>query len=326
MGFPAYRPRRMRANPAVRAFVRETRVEPGDLVYPVFVKPGAGVRDEVASMPGVFQLSIDQLAAEVDELRSCRVNSLMLFGLPARKDERGSEAYDDRGVVQQAVRAIKERYPQLMVITDVCLCEYTDHGHCGLVDGERVLNDESVELLAATAVSHARAGADIVAPSDMMDGRVAAIRQALDAAGLERTAIMSYAAKFASGFYGPFREAAGSTPGFGDRKSYQMDPANGDEAVREALSDVEQGADMIIVKPALAFGDIIWRTKRETHLPVVAYNVSGEYAMVKAAAANGWLDERKVVLEALCGMKRAGADIIITYHALDAARWLAERA
>ena len=238
----------------------------------------------------------------------------------------GSEAYADDGIVQQAVRAIKERYPQLVVITDVCLCEYTDHGHCGVVEDGYVLNDETVDLLAQTAVSHARAGADIVAPSDMMDGRVAAIRQALDAAGLERTAIMSYAAKFASGFYGPFREAAGSTPGFGDRKSYQMDPANGDEAVREALSDVEQGADMIIVKPALAFGDIIWRTKRETHLPVVAYNVSGEYAMVKAAAANGWLDERKVVLEALCGMKRAGADIIITYHALDAARWLAERA
>lgn len=320
------RPRRLRANETIRAMVREHHLRADDFVYPLFVCHGTGVEDPIGSMPGVCRYSLDRLEPVLDEATALGVPAVILFGIPASKDAVGSEAYADDGIVQQAVRAIKERYPQLVVITDVCLCEYTDHGHCGVVEDGYVLNDETVDLLAQTAVSHARAGADIVAPSDMMDGRVAAIRQALDAAGLERTAIMSYAAKFASGFYGPFREAAGSTPGFGDRKSYQMDPANGGEAVREALSDVEQGADMIIVKPALAFGDIIWRTKRETHLPVVAYNVSGEYAMVKAAAANGWLDERKVVLEALCGMKRAGADIIITYHALDAARWLAERA
>lgn len=320
------RPRRLRANETIRAMVREHHLRADDFVYPLFVCHGTGVEDPIGSMPGVCRYSLDRLEPVLDEATALGVPAVILFGIPASKDAVGSEAYADDGIVQQAVRAIKERYPQFVVITDVCLCEYTDHGHCGVVEDGYVLNDETVDLLAQTAVSHARAGADIVAPSDMMDGRVAAIRQALDAAGLERTAIMSYAAKFASGFYGPFREAAGSTPGFGDRKSYQMDPANGDEAVREALSDVEQGADMIIVKPALAFGDIIWRTKRETHLPVVAYNVSGEYAMVKAAAANGWLDERKVVLEALCGMKRAGADIIITYHALDAARWLAERA
>lgn len=320
------RPRRLRQNEAVRAMVREHELRAADFVYPLFVCHGARIADPVGSMPGVCRYSLDRLPAVLDDVVGLGIPAVILFGIPERKDAVGSEAYADDGIVQRAVRAIREQYPQLVVITDVCLCEYTDHGHCGLVDGERVLNDESVALLAATAVSHARAGADIVAPSDMMDGRVAAIRQALDAAGLERTAIMSYAAKFASGYYGPFREAAGSTPGFGDRKGYQMDPANGDEAVREALLDVEQGADMIIVKPALAFGDIVWRTKQETHLPVVAYNVSGEYAMVKAAAANGWLDERKVVLESLCGMKRAGADIIITYHALDAARWLAERA
>lgn len=320
------RPRRLRANETIRAMVREHRLHADDFVYPLFVCHGAGVEDPIGSMPGVCRYSLDRLEPVLDEATALGIPAVILFGIPASKDAVGSEAYADDGIVQRAVRAIKERYPQLVVITDVCLCEYTDHGHCGVVEDGYVLNDETVDLLAQTAVSHARAGADIVAPSDMMDGRVAAIRQALDAAGLERTAIMSYAAKFASGFYGPFREAAGSTPGFGDRKSYQMDPANGDEAVREALSDVEQGADMIIVKPALAFGDIIWRTKRETHLPVVAYNVSGEYAMVKAAAGCGWLDERKVVLESLCGMKRAGADIIITYHALDAARWLAERA
>ena len=277
MGFPAYRPRRMRANPAVRAFVRETRVEPGDLVYPVFVKPGAGVRDEVASMPGVFQLSIDQLAAEVDELRSCRVNSLMLFGLPARKDERGSEAYDDRGVVQQAVRAIKEHAPDFHVITDVCLCEYTSHGHCGVLD-ERggVDNDETLGLLAAEAVS----------------------------------------------YYGPFRDAADSAPAFGDRSAYQMDPANSVEALREVRLDIEEGADLVIVKPALSYLDVVRRVKDAFAFPTVAYNVSGEYAMVKAAAAQGWIDERRVVLETLLSMKRAGADAIITYHAKDAARWI----
>lgn len=275
MGFPAYRPRRMRANPAVRAFVRETRVEPGDLVYPVFVKPGAGVRDEVASMPGVFQLSIDQLAAEVDELRSCRVNSLMLFGLPARKDERGSEAYDDRGVVQQAVRAIKEHAPDFHVITDVCLCEYTSHGHCGVLD-ERggVDNDETLGLLAAEAVSHARAGADMVAPSDMMDGRVGALRSALDEAGFSHVPIMAYAAKYASGYYGPFRDAADSAPAFGDRSAYQMDPANSDEALREVRLDIEEGADLVIVKPALSYLDVVRRVKDAFAFPTVAYNVS----------------------------------------------------
>ena len=320
------RPRRLRETAGLRAMVREHHVRVDDLIYPLFVCSGTGKQEPVPSMPGVFHYSLDRLGPVLDEVAGKGIPAILLFGLPAFKDARGTQAYADDGIVQQAVALAKQRHPELTVITDVCLCEYTDHGHCGLVEDGYVLNDETVELLAQTAVSHARAGAHIVAPSDMMDGRVAAIRQALDAAGLERTAIMSYAAKFASGYYGPFREAAGSTPGFGDRKGYQMDPANGDEAVREALLDVEQGADMIIVKPALAFGDIIWRTKQETHLPVVAYNVSGEYAMVKAAAANGWLDERKVVLESLCGMKRAGADIIITYHALDAARWLAERA
>ncbi|HIW76845.1 MULTISPECIES: porphobilinogen synthase [Gordonibacter] len=320
------RPRRLRANETIRAMVREHELRVTDFIYPLFVCHGTDVADPVGSMPGVFRYSLDRLPAVLDEVVGLGIPGIILFGIPAHKDAVGSEAYADDGIVQQAVRAIKERYPNLVVITDVCLCEYTDHGHCGLVKDGYVQNDETVELLAQTAVSHARAGADMVAPSDMMDGRVAAIRQALDAAGLERVAIMSYAAKFASGFYGPFREAAGSAPGFGDRKSYQMDPANGDEAIREALADVAEGADLIIVKPALAFGDIMWRTKQETRLPVVAYNVSGEYSMVKAAAANGWLDERKVVLEALCGMKRAGASLIITYHALDAARWLTGRA
>lgn len=320
------RPRRLRANETIRAMVREHELRVTDFIYPLFVCHGTDVADPVGSMPGVCRYSLDRLPAVLDEVVGLGIPGIILFGIPAHKDAVGSEAYADDGIVQQAVRAIKERYPNLVVITDVCLCEYTDHGHCGLVKDGYVQNDETVELLAQTAVSHARAGADMVAPSDMMDGRVAAIRQALDAAGLERVAIMSYAAKFASGFYGPFREAAGSTPGFGDRKSYQMDPANGDEAIREALADVAEGADLIIVKPALAFGDIMWRTKQETRLPVVAYNVSGEYSMVKAAAANGWLDERKVVLEALCGMKRAGASLIITYHALDAARWLTGRA
>lgn len=320
------RPRRLRANETIRAMVREHELRVTDFIYPLFVCHGTDVADPVGSMPGVCRYSLDRLPAVLDEVVGLGIPGIILFGIPAHKDAVGSEAYADDGIVQQAVRAIKERYPNLVVITDVCLCEYTDHGHCGLVKDGYVQNDETVELLAQTAVSHARAGADMVAPSDMMDGRVAAIRQALDAAGLERVAIMSYAAKFASGFYGPFREAAGSTPGFGDRKSYQMDPANGDEAIREALADVAEGADLIIVKPALAFGDIMWRMKQETRLPVVAYNVSGEYSMVKAAAANGWLDERKVVLEALCGMKRAGASLIITYHALDAARWLTGRA
>ncbi|WP_101722965.1 porphobilinogen synthase [Eggerthella timonensis] len=323
MGFPAYRPRRMRANPTVRAFVRETSVEPSDFIYPLFVKPGTGVRDEVPSMPGVFQLSVDQLAGEVDELRRCRVASVMLFGLPAHKDERGSEAYDDGGIVQEAVRAIKRCAPDFHVITDVCLCEYASHGHCGVLD-ERgdVDNDATLELLAAEAVSHARAGADMVAPSDMMDGRVAALRAALDEAGFSRVPIMAYAAKYASGYYGPFRDAADSAPAFGDRSAYQMDPANSDEALREVRLDIEEGADLVIVKPALSYLDVVGRVKDAFAFPTVAYNVSGEYAMVKAAAAQGWIDERRVVLETLLSMKRAGADAIVTYHAKDAARWI----
>ena len=318
----AIRPRRLRRTPALRTMVRENRLDAADLIYPLFVRSGADVEEPIEAMPGQFRYTVDRLGPVLDAVTAHGIPAVILFGIPAEKDAAGSGAYDDGGIVQQAMRHIKKRHPDLVVIGDVCLCEYTDHGHCGLVEDGAVLNDETVELLALTAVSHARAGADIVAPSDMMDGRVEAIRSALDAAGFEQVAIMSYAAKFASGFYGPFREAAGSTPAFGDRAAYQMDPANGNEAVREALQDVEQGADMIIVKPALAFGDVIWRTKRETGLPVVAYNVSGEYAMVKAAAARGWIDERRVVLEALTGMKRAGADLVITYHALEVARWL----
>lgn len=325
MRFPDYRPRRMRANPTVRAFVRETVLDPSDFIYPLFVRSGAGVRNEVASMPGVFQLSVDQLASEVDELRRCHVGSLILFGLPARKDARGSEAYDDHGIVQEAVRAIKRHAPDFHVITDVCLCEYTDHGHCGVLD-ERgdVKNDDTLALLAAEAVSHARAGADMVAPSDMMDGRVAAIRRALDEAGFSQVPIMAYSAKYASGYYGPFRDAADSAPAFGDRSTYQMDPANSDEALREVQLDIEEGADLVIVKPALSYLDVVRRVKDSFAFPVVAYNVSGEYTMVKAAAAQGWIDERRVVLETLLSMKRAGADVLITYHAKDAARWIVE--
>lgn len=325
MRFPDYRPRRMRANPTVRAFVRETVLDPSDFIYPLFVRSGAGVRNEVASMPGVFQLSVDQLASEVDELRRCHVGSLILFGLPACKDARGSEAYDDHGIVQEAVRAIKRHAPDFHVITDVCLCEYTDHGHCGVLD-ERgdVKNDDTLALLAAEAVSHARAGADMVAPSDMMDGRVAAIRRALDEAGFSQVPMMAYSAKYASGYYGPFRDAADSAPAFGDRSTYQMDPANSDEALREVQLDIEEGADLVIVKPALSYLDVVRRVKDSFAFPVVAYNVSGEYAMVKAAAAQGWIDERRVVLETLLSMKRAGADVLITYHAKDAARWIVE--
>lgn len=323
MGYPAYRPRRMRANSTVRAFARETALEPSDFIYPVFVKPGTGGRDEVPSMPGVFQLSVDQLADEVDELARCGVRSLMLFGLPAHKDERGSEAYDDRGIVQEALRAIKRHAPDFHVIADVCLCAYTSHGHCGVL-GERgdVDNDETLKLLSAEAVSHARAGADMVAPSDMMDGRVGAIRAALDEAGFSHVPIMAYSAKYASGYYGPFRDAADSSPTFGNRSAYQMDPANSDEALREVRLDIEEGADLVIVKPALSYLDVVRRVKDVFAFPTVAYNVSGEYAMVKAAAAQGWIDERRVVLETLLSMKRAGADVIVTYHAKDAARWI----
>lgn len=325
MMFPAYRPRRMRANPAVRAFVRESVVQPSDFIYPLFVKPGSNVRTEISSMPGVFQLSVDQLAAEVDELRSCGVKSLILFGLPRKKDEYGSEAYDDHGMVQEAVRAIKGYAPDFHVITDVCLCEYTSHGHCGVIDERgQVKNDETLELLAKEAVSHARAGADMVAPSDMMDGRVAALRAALDAEGFSHVPIMAYSAKYASGYYGPFRDAADSAPAFGDRTAYQMDPANVEEALREVRLDIEEGADLVMVKPALSYLDVIRQVKDTFAFPTIAYNVSGEYAMVKAAAAQGWIDERRVVLESLLSMKRSGADAIITYHAKDAARWIIE--
>lgn len=318
------RPRRLRENASMRAMVRENGLHVDDLVYPLFVCCGEGKKEPVASMPGVFHYSIDQLGPVLDEAVELGVRAVLLFGLPDCKDARGTQAYAQDGIVQQAIAFAKRRHPSLLAISDVCLCEYTDHGHCGLVDGQRVLNDETVELLAATALSHAKAGADMVAPSDMMDGRIGAIRDALDANGFQHVAIMSYAAKFASAFYGPFREAADSAPQFGDRKTYQMDPANGDEALREVLLDVEEGADVIIVKPALSYGDVLYRTKQACGLPVAAYCVSGEYAMVKAAAAQGWIDERQVVLEALLGCKRAGADLLITYHALDAARWLAD--
>lgn len=324
--FPAYRPRRMRANEIVRNFIRETALSADDFIYPLFVKPGQGLRDEVASMPNVYQVSLDMLPAEIDELEDCGVRAVILFGLPSEKDERGSEAYCDHGIVQEAVRTIRAHCETMYVITDVCLCEYTSHGHCGMLDeAGYVENDETLELLAAEAVSHAKAGAHMVAPSDMMDGRVSVIRAALDEAGFENVPIMSYSTKYSSGFYGPFRDAADSAPSFGDRRGYQMDPANVEEGVREAQLDICEGADMVMVKPALPYLDVLSRVKRELRFPTVAYNVSGEYAMVKAAAQNGWIDEKRVVLELLLSIKRAGADAIITYHAKDAARWLAEQ-
>jgi len=316
------RPRRLRANDTIRAMVRENQLEINDLVYPMFVMFGEKLRVAVPSMPGVYNYSLDEFVVALQEVVGLGIPAVLLFGIPDKKDAVGSGAYAPEGVVQQAVRLAKQHYPHLYVITDVCLCEYTDHGHCGLVQDGVVLNDPTLDLLAQTAVSHAQAGADMVAPSDMMDGRVAAIRTALDAAGFSHIPIMAYAAKFASAFYGPFRQAAGSTPQFGDRRTYQMDPANGDEAMLETALDVEEGADVIIVKPALAYSDITYRTKQKFGIPVAAYNVSGEYAMVKAAAANGWIDEKRIVLESLLSMKRAGADLLITYHALDAARWL----
>ena len=323
--FPTIRMRRLRANETIRRMVRETQLDAGDLIYPLFVKPGKGLRDEISSMPGTFQISIDELDREADELLKLGVPAIILFGLPETKDLAGSGAYDENGIVQQAIRRLKEKAPELYVITDVCMCEYTSHGHCGALDESGcVINDVTLELLAQTAISHAEAGADMVAPSDMMDGRVAAIRGALDGEGFTDLPIMSYAAKYASGYYGPFREAADSAPTFGDRKQYQMDPANGDEAIRETALDVDEGADIVMVKPALAYMDIIRRVKDTFGMPTAAYNVSGEYAMVKAAAANGWIDEERVVLETLTGFKRAGADLILTYHAKDAARWLAK--
>ncbi len=320
--FPALRMRRLRRTEPLRRLVRETTLSAGDLVYPLFVAPGRGVRREIPSMPGCFQLSPDEAVREGESALALGVPAVILFGLPPRKDPDGSEAYAENGIVQEAVRALKGALPELIVITDVCLCEYTDHGHCGLVEGGEVENDRTLELIARTALSHARAGADLVAPSDMMDGRVGAIRPALDREGFERVPIMSYAAKYASAFFGPFRDAAGSAPQFGDRRGYQMDPANAREALREIELDIAEGADIIMVKPALPYLDIIARARERFGLPLAAYNVSGEYAMVKAAARAGWLDERAAVLEALTGIKRAGADIIITYHAKDAARWL----
>jgi porphobilinogen synthase len=337
MAFPQTRMRRLRATAGLRGLVRETDVGAGHLVLPLFVtevEPAQQTgrrrgREPIATMPGVERLSLTALVEEAREAVALGIPAVMLFGLPAEKDEHGSGAWDEEGVVQLATRAIKQALPELLVITDVCLCEYTSHGHCGVLrtDGgaPSVDNDATLELIARTAVSHARAGADIVAPSDMMDGRVGAIREELDGEGFSDTPILAYSAKFASAFYGPFREAADSAPALGDRRGYQMDPANGREAVREALLDVQEGADMVMVKPALAYGDLIRAVKRATRLPVAAYNVSGEYAMVKAAAAAGYLDERATVLEVLTSLRRAGADTIVTYHAKDAARWLAEQ-
>jgi porphobilinogen synthase len=324
----AARPRRWRRTPALRDLVRETSLEAADLVYPLFVVPGAGVRDPVPSMPGIDRLSADLLAGEADALGALGIPAVLVFGSPSSKDYRGSESYADDGVVQQGIAALKNARPELVVMTDVCLCHYTEHGHCGLLgpDGN-VLNDETLELLRLVAVSHAEAGADIVAPSGMIDGMVGAIRSALDDEGHESVAILSYAVKYASSFYGPFRDAADGAPAFGDRRSHQMDPGNLREALREAALDVEQGADGLMVKPALGYLDVV-RAVRERHpeLPTGAYNVSGEYSMVKAAAANGWLDERSAVLETLMGIRRAGADLVITYHAKDAAAWLREGA
>jgi porphobilinogen synthase len=323
MAFPATRMRRLRRSGLLRDMVRETELSPSHLVQPLFVELGTDSRTPIAAMPGVERLSISHAVEEAGRAQELGVPAVLLFGIPAEKDPQGSGAYDDEGVVQLAVRAVKEAHPELVVITDVCLCAYTSHGHCGVVrdDGE-VDNDVSLELLAKTAISHARAGADAVAPSDMMDGRVGALRAQLDAEDLKETPIVAYSAKFASAFYGPFREAADSSPASGDRRSYQMDPANGDEAVREALLDVEEGADVVMVKPALPYLDVIRRVKDATRVPVAAYNVSGEYAMIEAAAAAGYLDRRAAILEALTSIRRAGADIVITYHATEVAEWL----
>lgn len=324
--FPTARMRRLRASEATRRLVRETHVSVDDLVYPLFVAEGTGLRREIAAMPGNFQWSVDQLPAVIDEVSALGVPAVLLFGIPDDKDALGSQAYAAEGIVQRAVRAIKQANPQLLVVTDVCLCEYTSHGHCGVVDADgSLLNDPTLELLQKTAVSHAQAGADIIAPSDMMDGRIGAIRAALDGHGFAQTPILSYAAKYASGFYGPFREAAGSAPQFGDRRSYQMDPANRREALREMELDIAEGADLVMVKPALSYLDILREARDRFALPLAAYNVSAEYSMVKAAAAQGWIDGERVMMEILTSIKRAGADIIITYHALEAARLLAAR-
>ena len=316
--------RRLRANPAMRRMVRETRLDPAELIYPIFVAEGENIKTPVDSMPTVYQYSIDRLEEILPQIADSGISGLLIFGIPAHKDARGTEAYNDEGITQRAIRYIKAHYPDMIVIADVCLCEYTDHGHCGLVCGCKILNDETLPLLSAMSVSLAKAGADIIAPSDMMDGRVAAIRKSLDENGFTDTPIMAYSAKFASGYYSPFRDAAHSSPGFGDRKTYQMDPANGREALREIEDDIREGADLVMVKPALAYLDVLKSARERFDLPLVAYNVSGEFSMVKAAAQMGWIDERRIVMENLTAIKRAGADIIITYHALDAAAWIKE--
>ncbi|MBS2969906.1 porphobilinogen synthase [Metabacillus sp. KIGAM252] len=319
------RHRRLRSSEGMRAMMRETFLRPEDFIYPIFVVEGENKRNAVASMPGVEQVSLDHLNTEMQELVDLGIRSVIVFGVPDYKDAVGSEAYHDHGIVQKAIRQIKESFPDLTVVADTCLCQYTDHGHCGVIEEGKILNDPSLDLLARTAVSQAKAGADIIAPSNMMDGFTAAIRKGLDENGFEDVPVMSYAVKYASAFYGPFRDAAHSTPQFGDRKTYQMDPANRLEAMREAESDVREGADFLIVKPALSYLDIMRDVKNSFNLPIVAYNVSGEYSMIKAAAQNGWVDEKAIVLEKLTSMKRAGADLIITYHAKDAARWLKEQ-
>ncbi|MFC4767881.1 porphobilinogen synthase [Effusibacillus consociatus] len=314
--------RRLRRTAGVRSMVRETELNVQDFIYPLFAAHGKGVKEEIGSMPGVYHFSIDRLRREIQEVSEAGIRSVLLFGVPAEKDDLSSEAYAQEGIVQQAVRAVKEENPDLTVITDVCLCAYNPHGHCGIVREGQILNDPTLELLAKTAISHAQAGADIIAPSDMMDGRIAAIRAGLDQAGFLDIPIMSYSVKYASSFYGPFRDAAHSAPAFGDRKTYQMDPANAREALREAVADVEEGADFLMVKPAMAYMDIIRQLRDNFDLPIISYNVSGEYSMIKAAAQNGWVDEQRIVLELLTGLKRAGSDLIITYHAKEAAEWL----
>ena len=320
--YPTKRLRRLRYNPILRDMVRETELSKNDFIYPLFVVPGKGVKNPVKSMPGVFQLSVDELVKECKEIESLGIPAVILFGIPEHKDEKGSEAYDPNGIIQKSVRAIKSEVKNLLVITDVCLCEYTSHGHCGLLNGEEILNDETVDLLVKESLSHVEAGADIVAPSDMMDGRIAAIRKALDDKGFTKTPIISYAAKYSSGYYGPFRDAADSAPAFGDRRSHQMDIANSLEALREVEEDIEEGADIVMVKPAGPYLDIIRQVKDKFGMPTAAYQVSGEYAMIKAAAQNGWIDEERVMLESLTAIKRAGADMFLTYFAKDAARWL----
>lgn len=318
--FPLTRLRRLRRSPALRRMFQETSISPADLIAPIFVIEGTEVRNEISAMPGIYQLSVDNAVAECSELLSLGIPAVLLFGIPDHKDDTGTSGYADDGIVQRAARAIKDAHPEMIVITDVCLCEYTSHGHCGVIKDGTVANDATLELLARQALSHAKSGADIVAPSDMMDGRVGRIRRMLDENGFSETPIMAYSAKYASAFYGPFREAAGSAPQFGDRKSYQMNPANSDEAMREVALDIREGADIVMVKPAMAYSDIIRRVRDEFNLPVAAYNVSGEYSMIKAAAEKGWIDGERVMMETLISIKRAGADVIITYFAAEAAR------